>query len=122
MTYAGQYLAVGAAVVAAVLFGAAGLSVNAMLRPSVRTRAKATTYECGMQPYGVGWSQGRVRYYLYAFLYVIFAIDAVYLFPWALIVDLPGFGVAAAVEMGIFLSFLAVGLAYAWREGALRWI
>lgn len=121
MDYAGQYLAVGAALLLALAFGVAGLSANALLRPTVKTGQKLATYECGVPALGSGWTQGRVRYYQYGFLYVIFAIDAVYLFPWALMIDRPGFGAIAAAEMAIFLGFLAVGLAYAWRQGVLRW-
>ena len=58
---------------------------------------------------------------MYAYLYVIFAVDAVYLFPWALVFDAAGFGVTTLVEMGVFIGFVAVGILYAWRKGALRW-
>jgi NADH-quinone oxidoreductase subunit A len=95
--------------------------VNRLLRPHRPTAAKLTTYECGLDPVGEGWAQSQIRYYVYAYLYVIFAVDAVYLFPWATIFDAPGFGVATWIEMFVFLGFLSVGLLYAWRRGVLRW-
>jgi NADH-quinone oxidoreductase subunit A len=116
----GQSWVVVAAVAAAgVLFFVAGLAANRLLRPSAPSAEKLTTYESGVDPVGQGWSQTQVRYYLYAFLYVVFAVDAVYLFPWATVVD--AYGWATVAEMGVFLGILAVGLLHAWRRGALRW-
>ena len=62
------------------------------LRPTWPTPEKHTTYECGLDPVGDGWAQTHIRYYVFAYLYVIFAVDAVYLFPWATIFDAPGYG------------------------------
>jgi NADH-quinone oxidoreductase subunit A len=70
---------------------------------------------------GEGWAQTQIRYYVYAYLYVVFAVDAVYLFPWATVFAQPGFGAATLVEMFVFLGFLSVGILYAWRKGVLRW-
>ena len=114
-----SWVVVGAVAAAGVLFFVAGTTANRMLRPSVPTREKLATYESGVDPVGRGWSQTQVRYYLYAFLYVLFAVDAVYLFPWATVVE--EFGWATVAEMGVFLGVLAVGLLHAWRRGALRW-
>ena len=118
-TYLQGYATVGAIIVAGVLLATAMLGVNRLMRPQVASRDKLTTYESGVDPVGQGWSQSTVRYYVYAFLYVIFAVDAVFLFPWALVLE--QIGHAAAVEMGIFVGVLAVGLAYAWRKGVLSW-
>nr|WP_284289633.1 NADH-quinone oxidoreductase subunit A [Angustibacter aerolatus] len=85
-------------------------------------RARLTTYESGVDPVGSGWAQTNVRYYLYAYLYVVFAVDAMYLLPWATVLRLPGFGWRTLAEMGVFLGVLAVGLAHAWRRGLLRWL
>jgi NADH-quinone oxidoreductase subunit A len=113
------YAVIGAAVLAAILFLVAAMAANAVLRPSVITPEKPLTYESGVDPVGRGWAQTQIRYYLYAFVYVVFAVDAVYLFPWATVIaDL---GLAGAAEMGIFLAVLAVGLLHAWRRGVLRW-
>lgn len=113
------YLVVGAVVLAGVALFAGGMGANRLLRPTVRTTAKATTYESGVDPVGEGWAQLNVRYYLYAYLYVVFAVDAVYLFPWATVVD--AYGWATVAEMGVFLGVLAVGLLHAWRRGVLSW-
>ena len=120
--YLDGYAVVAAAVVLGVLFVAAGLLANRLLRPTVPSLAKTTTYECGLDPVGEGWAQSNVRYYVFAYLYVIFAVDAVYLFPWATVFDAPGYGVVTLIEMLLFVGFLAVGIAYAWRRGVLRWI
>jgi|SRR4051794_4792078 NADH-quinone oxidoreductase subunit A len=114
-----SWIVVAAVAAGGVLFFAAGLAANRLLRPSAPTREKLATYESGVDPVGRGWSQTQVRYYLYAFLYVIFAVDAVYLFPWATVVK--PFGWATVAEMGVFLGVLAIGLLHAWRRGALRW-
>jgi NADH-quinone oxidoreductase subunit A len=114
-----SWLVVGAVAAGGVLFVAAGLAANRLLRPDVPGREKLATYESGVDPVGRGWSQTQVRYYLYAFLYVLFAVDAVFLFPWATVVR--DFGWATVAEMGAFLGILAVGLLHAWRRGALRW-
>jgi NADH-quinone oxidoreductase subunit A len=98
-----------------------GFGANRLLRPWRPTREKLTTYESGVDPIGVGWEQTQVRYYVYAFLYVVFAVDAVFLFPWATVFALPGFGALSLAEMFVFLGFLAVGLLYAWRKGVLTW-
>lgn len=102
-----------------VLFFAVAMLANWAMRPRVPTSEKLTTYESGVDPVGRGWSQIQVRYYLYAYLYVVFAVDAVYLFPWATVLDT--FGTATVVEMGIFLGVLTLGLVHFWRRGALEW-
>jgi len=92
---------------------------NRLLRPSNPTREKLLTYECGVDPVGEGWAQVHIRYYVYAYLYVIFAVDAVFLFPWATV--FAGLGWVSVAEMGVFIGFIAVGLVYAWRKGVLTW-
>lgn len=118
-TYLTGYVAVGVIVLVGILLATAMLGVNRLMRPQAPSPEKQTTYESGVDPVGEGWSQSTVRYYVYAFLYVIFAVDAVFLFPWAVVLD--DIGRAAAVEMGIFIGILVVGLAYAWRKGVLSW-
>lgn len=120
--YFGGYVLIGLLVVLGAGFGAVGLAANRLLRPTVRTPEKLTTYESGVDPVGQGWAQTQVRYYVFAFLYVIFAVDAVFLFPWATVFALPGFGAATLVEMLVFLGVLALGLLYAWRRGVLTWL
>ena len=77
-------------------------------------------YESGVDPVGVGWSQSQIRYYIFALLFVMFDVEAVFLFPWAL--RLEAFGVFGLIEMGIFVFILLLGLVYAWKKGVLRWV
>jgi NADH-quinone oxidoreductase subunit A len=116
------YLTIGGVVLAGVLLFVAAMLVRQLLAPSAPTAAKLTTYECGVDPVGDGWAQTKVRYFLYAFLYVIFAVDAVYLFPWATVIHNADLAMASLAEMGIFIGVLLVGLAHAARRGLLRWI
>jgi NADH-quinone oxidoreductase subunit A len=111
-------------VVLAVLIAGGGLVAVAFgLARAVAPRRplpeKLTTYECGIDPVGEGWSQSQVRYYIYGFLFVIFDVESVFLFPWARVFQ--GLGYQAVVEMAIFIGILAAGLLYAWRKGVLRW-
>src|SRR5216117_2555692 len=100
----GLMVLVGAAFVA-VAFGA-----NRLLRPGYPSVTKALTYECGVDPVGEGWAQSQIRYYVFAYLYVVFAVDSVFLFPWATVFAAPGYGATTLVEMFVFLGFLSVGL------------
>jgi NADH-quinone oxidoreductase subunit A len=118
-TYYSSYGVVLAVIIAgaglvAVAFGAARL-----IAPSRPSPAKITTYECGIDPVGEGWSQSQVRYYIYGFLFVIFDVESVFLFPWARVFEALGW--ISVVEMAIFLGVLGVGLLYAWRKGVLTW-
>jgi NADH-quinone oxidoreductase subunit A len=116
------YLTVGGVVLAGVLLFVAAMGARLILAPRAPTAMKLTTYECGVDPVGEGWAQTNVRYFLYAFLYVIFAVDAVYLFPWATVIRTSELGVVSLVEMAIFLGVVLVGLAHAARRGLLRWV
>ena len=113
------------AVVGAALYAVIML-VNRVMRPSLPHPGKLTTYECGVDAVGSGWSQMNIRYYVFAFLFVIFDVESVFLFPWAVILGglddttrvAPTF---ALVEMFVFIAILAVGLVYAWRKKVLTW-
>ena len=119
--YFHSYSVVGLLAVVGMLFVAVAFGAGRLLRPVVPTPEKLLTYECGVDPVGEGWAHTQVRYYVYAFLYVIFAVDSIFLFPWATVFAAPGFGAATLVEMFIFLGFLAVGLLYAYKKGVLEW-
>jgi NADH-quinone oxidoreductase subunit A len=116
------------AVVALVGIGFYGLVmlVNRVLRPSLPHSQKLTTYECGVDSVGSGWSQMNIRYYVFAFLFVIFDVEAVFLFPWAVILgdlgpESPVSPVFAVVAMFVFIATLLEGLGYAWKKGVLKW-
>ncbi|MCF2532524.1 NADH-quinone oxidoreductase subunit A [Yinghuangia soli] len=119
--YFSTYGLVGLVLLVGAGFVAAAFSANRLLRPDAPSVEKLMTYECGVDPVGEGWAQTHIRYYIYAYLYVIFAVDAIYLFPWATVFADPGFGATTLVEMFVFVGFLAVGLLYAWRKGVLTW-
>jgi NADH-quinone oxidoreductase subunit A len=121
--YLGGYVTLGVLLVVGVAFFVVAFSANRLLRPSrpADNPGKYDTYECGLDPVGSDWAQAQIRYYVYAFLYALFAVESVFLFPWAVVFDRPGFGAAAVVEMAVFLAVLALGLLYAWRKNVLRW-
>ena len=105
---------------AAVLLSLILLWVASLLRPINPTREKQLTYESGVDPVGQGWSQSQIRYYIFALLFVIFDVEAVFIFPWA--TQLERYSIVGLVEMGIFVFVLLLGLVYAWRKGVLRWV
>jgi NADH-quinone oxidoreductase subunit A len=94
------------------------LGVGRLLRPTRPQEQKYISYESGVDPLG-GWGQAHVRYYLYALLFVMFDVEAVFIFPWA--IRLESLGVFGLIEMIVFIVILALGLLYAWRKGVLRW-
>jgi NADH-quinone oxidoreductase subunit A len=121
--YLGSYATLGLLLVAGVVLLTAAFGVNRLLRPSrpADSPGKNESYECGLDPVGGDWAQAQIRYYVYAFLYVLFAVESVFLFPWAVVYARPGFGAVTVAEMGIFVGVLALGILYAWRKRVLRW-
>ena len=119
--YLSPYVVVAVVALTGVGFVTVAYSANRLLAPNRPTGEKLLTYESGVDPVGEGWAHTHIRYYVYAFLYVVFAVDAVYLFPWATVFAAPGFGVTTLVEMFVFLGLLATGILYALRRGVLTW-
>ncbi|CAN5844123.1 NADH-quinone oxidoreductase subunit A [soil metagenome] len=117
--YFEDYLTVGAFAGLGVVLVLVMLGVASVLRPSNPTKEKLGTYECGVDPVGVGWSQSYVRYYIFGLLFVIFGVEAVFIFPWALEVE--ALGVFGLVAMLLFMLTLVEGLFYAIKKGVLRW-
>ena len=105
---------------AAVALVALTLGLGSVIRPSRPQPQKYIAYESGVDPVGTGWSQSQIRYYVFALLFVMFDVEAVFIFPWA--VRLQALGVFGLVEMVVFIVVLALGLVYAWRKGVLRWV
>jgi NADH-quinone oxidoreductase subunit A len=118
-TYFEGYLTVGAFAALGAVLVLVMLGVASVIRPSNPTKAKMTTYECGVDPVGTGWSQTYVRYYVFGLLFVIFDVEAVFIFPWAIILE--RLGMFGLVEMVAFIAILVLGLVYAVRKGVLRW-
>ena len=104
---------------AGVLLGGALFGISALIRPNHPTRQKSIAYESGVDPVGIGWSQSQIRYYVFALLFVIFDVEAVFLFPWA--AEVERYGTFGLVVMLAFIFLLLDGLIYAWRKGVLRW-
>ena len=121
-TYFSAYSIVGMVLALGAVFVVTAFTANRLLSPSRPTPEKLLPYECGVDPVGEGWAHTQVRYYVYAYLYVVFAVDAVFLFPWATVFAAPGFGGATLAEMFVFLGFLAVGILYAYKKGVLTWV
>jgi NADH-quinone oxidoreductase subunit A len=114
-----DFVFVGILVLVATLLPAAGLGIAWLIRPKKPNSVKQSTYECGIEAIGDAWVQFRAQYYIYALVFVVFDIEAVFLLPWAVAYNqLPLY---ALVEAVIFIVILVLALAYAWRKGALRW-
>jgi len=99
---------------------AAFMGLGKALRPTRPSPQKYLTYESGVDPFGDLWSQSNIRYYVFALLFVLFDVEAVFIFPWA--TRLEAYGAFGLIEMGIFIFILLLGLVYAWRKGMLRWV
>ena len=98
---------------------ALALITNKLVSPKSRAGERQLTYESGMEPIGGAWIQFNIRYYMFALVFVIFDVETVFLYPWA--VAFNRLGLLAFIEALIFISILLVALAYAWRKGALEW-
>jgi NADH-quinone oxidoreductase subunit A len=118
--YFGQYVTIAIFTVAgaAIVFGT--IAVSKLVSPNVPHEEKLTTYESGIDPVGTGWTQANVRYYVFALLFVIFDVEAVFLFPWAIVFE--KLGTQAFVEMVIFIGILAIALLYAIKKKVLEWL
>lgn len=114
-----QYAFIGIFAVIAFALPVIGLVMSWLIRPKKPNPAKITTYECGMETIGDTWVQFKAQYYLFALIFVIFDIEAVFLFPWA--VAYGRLDLWALLEVVVFILILFGGLAYAWRKNALEW-
>ena len=118
-----MYRDFGTVLVAALLgiiMVAVPLIVQWLIAPSKKTKEKLETYECGEVPEGSAWLQFNIRFYVIALIFLIFDVEVVFLFPWAVVFK--DLGLLAMVEMGIFLVILTVGLAYVWVKSDLDWV
>jgi NADH-quinone oxidoreductase subunit A len=122
MSYYWQYGTLGGLALLGIGFAVFTFVANRLVRPKKPRAEKFTTYECGIDPVGEGWSNTHIRYYLYAFLFVIFDVESVFLFPWAIRLEKFASAGTVLVEMLVFIGILAVGLLYAWKKKVLDWI
>jgi NADH-quinone oxidoreductase subunit A len=116
-----SWLTAAVFIAVAVALASAFLGLSSLLRPRrAASPDKGIAYESGVDPVGEGWSQSQIRYYIFALLFVVFDVEVVFIFPWAVRLEAyAGFGL---VEMGVFVFVLVLGLVYAWRKGVLRWV
>jgi NADH-quinone oxidoreductase subunit A len=105
-------------IVAVVLVGAA-ITFSSLVPPSSKNAVKFEPYECGIETQGLTWIQFNVGYYLFAIIYLIFDVETVFIFPWAVVMK--DIGMRAFIEILIFFVILGLGLIYAWKKGALKW-
>jgi NADH-quinone oxidoreductase subunit A len=118
--YFGQYVTIGIFAIVGVLLVGVTMQIARLLRPTVYYSEKFTTYESGIDPIGSGWQQANIRYYVFALLFVVFDVEAVFLFPWAIVFE--DLGTPAFVEMVIFIVILALALLYAVKKKVLEWL
>ena len=118
------YAGVLAFIVVALGFLVVNLLAWKVLRPSRFSEEKLTTYECGENPTGSAWIQFNIRFYVFALLFIIFDVEAVFLLPWAVVFKKLGQeqGLLPYVEGLVFIAILVVALAYVWRKGDLEWV
>jgi NADH-quinone oxidoreductase subunit A len=122
--YYGDYLTVAIFVaIGAILVGGA-VGASKLIAPNHPGGFKDVAYESGIEPIGGGWNQSHIRYYVFALLFLIFDVEAVFIFPWATQLDAfqaAGRGIFALAEMFIFIAILLCGLLYAIKKGVLKW-
>jgi len=114
-----DYLPIAIYLMVAVGFGVVVVLISTFVGPRNPDKVKLETYECGMEPIGPNRVRFAVKFYIIAMLFIVFDIETVFLFPWAVVFrDLGLFGF---IEMAVFILILFAGLAYVWRKGALEW-
>ena len=114
-----EFSGVGIFLIIALFFPLMALVPSWLVQPRQPTEEKQKPYECGVDTIGKSWVQYRVSYFLYALVFVVFDIETVFLYPWA--VKFGELGLFALIEMFIFVGILTMGLWYAWKKGALTW-
>jgi NADH-quinone oxidoreductase subunit A len=115
-----NFVFIGLLFLGAIVFALLPLLVVALVAPRKGSLAKTDVYECGVRTTGETWVRFRIQYYIFALMFVVFDIETVFLYPWA--VSYAGLGTFALVEMIVFLVILFLGLVYAWAKGVLRWV
>ncbi len=115
-----EWLYIGLFLIVGILVPTAALILSRLLAPRKPNPIKQSTYECGIETVGENWVQFKAQYYIFALVFLIFDVETVFLFPWAITLkQLPLFAVLEGV---LFILILVAGLVYAWRKGALDWM
>jgi NADH:ubiquinone oxidoreductase subunit 3 (subunit A) len=120
-----EWLYIGLFLLVGIFIPVAAIVTSTILGPKRPNPIKQSTYECGMETVGVNWVQFKAPYYIFALIFLIFDVETVFLFPWAIALNQsqPGaLGIFVAIEGVIFILILLAGLVYAWRKGALEWM
>jgi NADH-quinone oxidoreductase subunit A len=121
--YYQAYTTVYALVAAGILVVVIAFTLNRLVRPDKKYGGKLSTYECGIDPVGEGWSQSHIRYYMFAFMFVVFDVETLFIFPWA--VHLGAAGEFQGFMLGVmlvFLFFVTLTLPYEFKKGVLKWV
>ncbi|MFP3125382.1 NADH-quinone oxidoreductase subunit A [Ectobacillus funiculus] len=118
--YQNNYLIVVVFLLLGILLPVVALTAGKLLRPNRPSAAKQTTYESGIEPFHEANVRFHARYYIFALLFVIFDVETVFLYPWAVAYN--ELGLFALIEMLIFVVMLLIGLVYAWKKKVLRWL
>src|SRR3954467_9113725 len=118
--YLRDYLTVVIFFLVAMAVVAAVMGIGSLIRPNRPQPSKYVTYESGVDPVGFGWSQSQVRYYIFALLFVLFDVEAVFIFPWATRLEI--YDTFGLIEMLVFMALLVLGLVYAWKKKVLQWL
>ncbi|HHY74999.1 MAG TPA: NADH-quinone oxidoreductase subunit A [Bacillus bacterium] len=119
LLYQNNYLIVVVFLLLGIILPVGALTLGRFLRPFKPSTEKYTTYESGLEPFHEARVQFNVRYYIFALMFVIFDVETVFLYPWAVAYD--KLGIFALIEMVIFVAMLTIGLIYAWKKKVLKW-
>jgi NADH:ubiquinone oxidoreductase subunit 3 (subunit A) len=114
-----QWIYIGLFIIVGLIIPVGAIAVAWILGPKKANPIKQTTYECGIETVGDSWVQFKAQYYIFALVFLVFDVETVFLFPWA--VKLGQLGLFAVVEGIIFILILIAGLVYTWRKGMLEW-
>ena len=114
-----QWIYIGLFIIVGLIIPVGAITVAWILGPKKANSIKQSTYECGIETVGDSWVQFKAQYYIFALVFLVFDVETVFLFPWA--VKLGQLGVFAVIEGIIFILILIAGLAYTWRKGMLEW-
>ena len=114
-----EWLYVGLFFIVGLIIPAGAIGAGWLFGPKKPNPIKQSTYECGIEPVGEGWVQFKAQYYIFALVFLVFDVETVFLFPWA--VKLSQLGMFAVIEGIVFILILVAGLVYTWRKGMLEW-
>lgn len=114
-----QYVPIGIMMVVAIMFGIVLANINKWIGPKRPSDEKLSTYESGMEPVKTARERFSIKFYMVAMLFIVFDIEIVFMYPWA--VKFKELGLFGFVEMTVFILILLVGFVYVWRKGALKW-